>query len=392
MSPNESEIRPPVKVVEWVGAAEDGLLRLLDQTLLPQREAYVDCRDTAALWDAIRRLVVRGAPAIGVAAGYGMVLAARKAAGETLAATSRQGDSQGDVPAAAGAAFLDSLRTAGEYLKSSRPTAVNLAWAVDRMLAKARAAVCRAGTVRRAGEDGGQCPPYPLGVLLGEARAIHAEDEAMCLAIGRHAAPLIQRCTGVLTHCNAGALATAGIGTATAGMYLAHARGHRLTVYCDETRPLLQGSRLTAWELARGGVDAVVITDNMAAQVMKERRVQMVITGADRIAANGDTANKIGTYGLAILAAHHKIPFYVAAPYSTFDLSLAAGGGIPIEERAAEEITEGFGRRTAPQGIRTFSPAFDVTPAELITAIITDRGVIQPVNRQSVLEAIGSGR
>ncbi|MGB2823615.1 MAG: S-methyl-5-thioribose-1-phosphate isomerase, partial [Phycisphaerae bacterium] len=189
--------------------------------------------------------------------------------------------------------------------------------------------------------------------------------------------------------CNAGALATAGIGTATAGMYVAHARGHRFTVYCDETRPLLQGSRLTAWELMQAGIDAVVITDSMAGQVMREARVQMVITGADRIAANGDAANKIGTYGLAVLARHHDIPFYVAAPYSTFDLSLPSGEEIPIEQRGSEEITEGFGRRTAPAGARTYSPAFDVTPADLITAIITDRGTIQPVNEAAVRSAIG---
>jgi methylthioribose-1-phosphate isomerase len=228
-------------------------------------------------------------------------------------------------------------------------------------------------------------------VVLDEARQIHAEDEAMCAAIGRHAEPLIRACRGVLTHCNAGALATAGIGTATAGMYAAHAAGHRFTVYCDETRPLLQGSRLTAWELMQAGIDAVVITDNMAGEVMRDGRVQMVITGADRIAANGDAANKIGTYGLAVLARYHKIPFYVAAPYSTFDLSLAGGDAIPIEERGSKEITHGFGRRTAPHRVRTFSPAFDVTPAALITAIITDRGVIRPVNRANVLGVISGG-
>ena len=212
----------------------------------------------------------------------------------------------------------------------------------------------------------------------------------MCLAIGRAAAPLIGESKGVLTHCNAGALATAGIGTATAGMYVAHAAGQKFTVYCDETRPLLQGSRLTAWELMQAGIDAVVITDNAAAQVLREGRVQLVITGADRIAANGDAANKIGTYGLAILAARHNIPFYVAAPYSTFDLSLAGGDEIPIEARAGSEITEGFGRRTAPTGAKTYSPAFDVTPAELIAAIITDRGIVRPVNEQNVRKVLAA--
>ena len=216
----------------------------------------------------------------------------------------------------------------------------------------------------------------------------HAEDRRLCEAIGANAVDLICGCSGVLTHCNAGALATAGIGTATAGMYAAHARGHEFTVYCDETRPLLQGSRLTAWELMQAGIDAVVIADNMAATVMRDLRVQMVITGADRIAANGDAANKIGTYGVAILAAHHKIPFYVAAPYSTFDLSIASGDEIPIEQRSAEEISEGFGRRTAPQGVKVYSPAFDVTPAELITAIITDRGVIKPVSEENIRKVL----
>ncbi len=344
---------PTVTVIEWVGDAATGVLRLLDQTRLPGVTAYLDCDSTETLYDAIGRLVVRGAPAIGVAAAYGMVLAAREAL---------------DMTGPDAQAFMGALRAKGAYLKRCRPTAVNLAWAVDRVLAVV--------------------PPGPPGRtaerILSEARAIHREDIAMCRAIGARAAELIHRCSGVLTHCNAGALATAGIGTATAGMYLAHADGHRFCVYCGETRPLLQGSRLTAWELARAGINAVVITDNMAAQVMREGRVQMVITGADRIAANGDVANKIGTYGLAILAGRHGIPFYVAAPASTFDLTLADGDEIPIEQRGAEEITEGFGRRTAPDGIAVYAPAFDVTPAELINAIITDRGIIEPVTAENV--------
>jgi methylthioribose-1-phosphate isomerase len=302
-------------------------------------------------------MVIRGAPAIGVAAAYGMVIAAQW------------------IPD--GRDFMTGLEAAAEYLQAARPTAVNLSWAVRRVLRRAQ------------GAAGGGFD-HVREVMLHEARAIHAEDEAMCLAIGRAAAPLIEKCSGVLTHCNAGALATAGIGTATAGMYLAHAAGHCFTVYCDETRPMLQGSRLTAWELMAGGIDTVVITDNMAGQVMKDGLAQMVITGADRIAVNGDTANKIGTYGLAVLAARHNIPFYVAAPYSTFDLAMACGDGIPIEQRGASEIVEGFGCRTAPEGVKTYCPAFDVTPAELITAIITDRGVIQPVNEQNVRKIIGA--
>jgi len=356
MSRDQTAISPPVKVVEWIGDARRGHLRLLDQTKLPMEVAFVDCRDAMMVWEAIRRLAVRGAPAIGVAAGYGMVVAAQY------------------IPD--GDDFITGVEAAAEYLESSRPTAVNLSWAVRRVHRRAQ---------RTISDDFNQL----RDAMLEEARAIHAEDEAMCLAIGRVTEALIEKCSGVLTHCNAGALATAGIGTATAGLYLAHAAGHKLTVYCDETRPLLQGSRLTAWELTRAGIDAVVITDSMAGQVMKEGRIQMVITGADRIAANGDTANKIGTYSLAVLAARHGIEFYVAAPHSSFDLSLRTGEDIPIEQRGAEEITAGFGRRTAPEGVKTYSPAFDVTPAQLITAIITDRGVIQPVNEENVRKVIG---
>ena len=355
----QNTITPPAAVVEWIGGAGDGRIRLLDQTALPVQVTFIECSSTEELWDAIKRLAVRGAPAIGVAAGYGMVLAAREAA---RAAKST------------GGSFRELLSQKAEYLKSCRPTAVNLAWAVERARGAAKGVAAE-----RAAEK-----------ILAEAREIHREDAAMCRAIGEHAAALIRRCSGVLTHCNAGALATAGIGTATAGMYVAHAAGHHFCVYCDETRPLLQGSRLTAWELAQAGINAVVITDNMAAQVMREGRVQLVITGADRIAANGDTANKIGTYGLAILARHHAIPFYVAAPASTFDLSLESGDGIPIEQRDAVEITEGLGRKTAPDGIAVYAPAFDVTPAALITGIITDRGIIQPVTPEKIRLVVGS--
>jgi methylthioribose-1-phosphate isomerase len=351
MDTNQINVQPPVKVIEWIGEAETGFLRLLDQTQLPNRTAFLDCKDVQSAWDAIRRLVVRGAPAIGVAAGYSMLVAL-------------QGANDPD-------AFPDRVEQAASHLESSRPTAVNLSWAVRR--------------VQRAllGRFEGDCREARRQILE-EAREIQAEDVRLCKQIGLHAAPLIAGCAGVLTHCNAGALATAGIGTATAGMYVAHAAGHGFVVYCDETRPLLQGSRLTAWELMQGGIDARVIADNMAAQVLREGKVQMVITGADRIAANGDAANKIGTYGLAIAARHHGVPFYVAAPYSTFDMSLARGDDIPIEQRAGEEITEGFGKRTAPADVKTYSPAFDVTPAELIEAIITDRGLIQPVTKENV--------
>ena len=358
MNAKQTTILPPAAVAEWIGTASDGVLRLLEQTLLPTEVTYIDCATSVDVFDAIKRLAVRGAPAIGVAAGYGMVIAAR----EALADAGSERD-----------AFAKALDGKATYLKSCRPTAVNLAWAIDRVL-RIIAPVSPAHVGER---------------ILAEARDIHREDAAMCRAIGELAAPLITKCTGVLTHCNAGALATGGIGTATAGMYVAHEQGHAFCVYCDETRPLLQGSRLTAWELTQAGINAVVITDNMAAQVMRERRIQMVITGADRIAANGDTANKIGTYGVAIIAKRHDIPFYIAAPVSTFDLSLASGDTIPIEQRGAEEITEGFGKRTAPDGIAVYAPAFDVTPAELITAIVTDRGIIDPVTRENVRKTVG---
>lgn len=369
-----------IRNIEWIGDARTGHLRLLDQTRLPGEVAYVECRDVPAVWDAIKRLVVRGAPAIGIAAAYGCVLGVR---------------ASGD-PAAG-------LRAAADHLATSRPTAVNLFWALDRMRAV--------------------CPCTP-DALLAEARAIHEEDAAMCRRIGEHTLTLFDRAAassvenglisgvatreapkdrsltvaarssgtipGILTHCNAGALATGGIGTATAGMYLAHARGQRFPVFADETRPLLQGARLTAFELAAAGIDVTLLCDSMAAQVMREGRVALVLTGADRIAANGDAANKIGTYALAVLARHHGLPFYVAAPTSTFDLALADGRGIPIEERAAEEITEGFGRRTAPAGVRAYSPAFDVTPHELITAIVTERGILEPVNADSVRATLGA--
>ncbi|MEX0776817.1 MAG: S-methyl-5-thioribose-1-phosphate isomerase [Phycisphaeraceae bacterium] len=340
--------------IEWMGDAATGHLRLLDQTRLPGESVYLDCVTVQDVWDAIKRLSVRGAPAIGIAAAYGCVIGAQRGEGAML--------------------------EAADHLATSRPTAVNLFWAIKRMKG-----------VR----------PRTAEVLLAEARHVHEEDAAMCRRIGEHALPLLQAACGlrprdaqavtgeqraILTHCNAGALATGGIGTATAPMYLAHERGLGLTVFADETRPLLQGSRLTAYELQRAGIDVVLICDGMAAQAMRQGRIGAVIVGADRIAANGDTANKIGTYSLAVLAKHHALPFYVAAPSSTFDLSLAGGQDIPIEHRGSEEITHGFGKATAPAGVKTYSPAFDVTPHELVTAIVTERGVIQPVDRQHVAD------
>ena len=344
-----TQLGSPLIPITWIGDASTGHLRLLDQTKLPSEEAYIDCRDLATVWHAVKRLSVRGAPAIGVSAAYGCLIGLREGTGSAE----------------------ERLVAGADYLATSRPTAVNLFWAVERMK-KVR-------------------PPTPEA-LLAEARAIQDEDADLCRKIGenalslfaKHLVPTDGRTSGVLTHCNAGALATAGLGTATAPMYLAHQAGRKFKVFADETRPLLQGARLTSFELQRAGIDVTLLCDNMAAQLMREGRIQMVIVGADRIAANGDAANKIGTYGVAILAKYHHIPFYVAAPYSTFDLSIADGSLIPIEQRASEEITEGFGKRTAPREIKTYSPAFDVTPQELITGIVTDRGIISPVNTQAV--------
>jgi methylthioribose-1-phosphate isomerase len=266
------------------------------------------------------------------------------------------------------------VREAAGLLRTSRPTAVNLFWALDRI----ERALGAEGTAQQV-----------LDRVLAEAHAIAAEDRAMCRAIGRFGASLIAPGQGVLTHCNAGGLATADYGTALAVIFAAHEQGKAIEVFADETRPLLQGARLTAWELIRRGVPVTLICDNMAAQVMKEGRVQLVVVGADRIAANGDTANKIGTYSVAVLAHAHGIPFYVAAPSSTFDLTVADGTAIPIEQRDPREVTHGLGRQTAPDGVAVYNPAFDVTPASLIAGIITERGIIQPVNARSIEALLG---
>jgi methylthioribose-1-phosphate isomerase len=348
-----------IETLRWVGGA-DGHLVLIDQTRLPLELVEVECRDVEAVWEAIQRLRVRGAPAIGIAAAYGTVLGLQPAI---------------DDDARSLAARIDKVTA---YLASSRPTAVNLFWALDRMKSKGRSLL---NSVPAAEVAAG---------LLAEARAIHDEDRTICRAIGRLGAELLPDHSGVLTHCNAGGLATAEYGTALSVFFTCQDQGKRLHVFVDETRPLLQGSRLTAWELAQRGIQATLICDNMAGQVMREGKVQAVVVGADRIAANGDTANKIGTYSVAVLAEAHGIPFYVAAPSSTFDLSLDSGDQIPIEERNREEITHGFGRQTAPEGIGVYNPAFDVTPARLIRAIITERGVIEPVSKKSIRQLIGT--
>lgn len=330
----------PIPTIQW----DNGKVKLIDQTLLPNEFKYIYCASVEEMWEAIKVLRVRGAPAIGIAGALGAVLGIWNFHAKNYLELKSQLDKVSD------------------YLATSRPTAVNLFWALNRMKESAEA-------------NKGKEVPELKQILLNEALRIIDEDKAMCREIGRNGAELIRDGDAILTHCNAGGLATADYGTALAVMFSAQEQGKKIRVFADETRPLLQGARLTTWELMQAGIDVTLICDNMAAQVMREGRINCVIVGADRIAANGDTANKIGTYGVAVLAKEHKIPFYVAAPTSTFDMSLAAGDLIPIEQRKAEEITEGFGRRTAPEGVKVYNPAFDVTPARLIDAIITERGI-----------------
>lgn len=342
----------------WLGDTT-GKLRLIDQTLLPVEYLEIELMQVEQVFEAIRSLRVRGAPAIGCAAAYGLIIGLQNFAGLDRAAF--------DVKAT----------EVADYLATSRPTAVNLFWALDRMR-------------RVIPQSGGLSSAELLERLLQEARQIEIEDREMCAAIGRHGASLLKDGQGVLTHCNAGGLATAGDGTALAVIFAAAAQGKNLQVFADETRPLLQGARLTAWELQQRGVPVTLICDNMAGWVMQEGRIQAVIVGADRITANGDTANKIGTYSVALLAKAHGIPFYVAAPTSTFDLTLETGAEIPIEQRASTEITHGFGKQTAPAGVTVYNPAFDVTPASCIAAIITERGLIQPVTPERVRAVVGN--
>ena len=351
-----------IQTLQWVGD-HTGHLTLIDQTLLPTELITIDCSSVEAVWEAIKVLRVRGAPAIGVAAAYGVCVGI-----QTL-----------DLTVCSPSDFTQRLKEVTEYLASSRPTAVNLFWALDRMWEQAQRLL-----------DSRLSPTEVAAALLQEAVAIHDEDRAMCHAIGGHGAALLDDGMGVLTHCNAGGLATSEYGTALSLFFTAQDQGKQLKIFVDETRPLLQGARLTAWELLRRNIDTTLICDNMAAQVMREGKIQAVVTGADRIAANGDAANKIGTYSLAILAQHHGIPFYIAAPSNTFDLSLDSGEAIPIEVRNDEEITHGFGRQTGPDGVGIYNPAFDVTPSELIAGIVTEKGIVSPVNRENVLAVLQS--
>jgi methylthioribose-1-phosphate isomerase len=339
-----------LETIAWTSSA----VRLLDQTKLPTQTAYVEITDAKQMHDAIRRLVVRGAPAIGVSAAFGVYLGIRNLAGDR-------------------ASLLGRLNEVCEYLNTSRPTAVNLFWATTR--------------IRRVALDA----PDIKDRVLRECIEMLEEDRRACRAIGEHGLELLRSLSSrqpinLLTHCNAGSLATVAYGTALAPVYVGAEKGVRFHVYADETRPLLQGSRITAFELSQSNIPVTVLCDNMAATVMSGGTIDAVIVGADRIAASGDVANKIGTLGVAILAKHYGIPFIVAAPTSTIDMSIESGAAIPIEQRDPREVSAGFGATTAPAGVGILNPAFDVTPANLVTAIVTERGVIRPPGRRTLAE------
>lgn len=332
-----------VRTIQWL----DGRVRIIDQTRLPTEVVYRDLTTPEEMIEAIRVMQIRGAPALGVAGAFGLALAALR-----INAPDRE-------------TFLKELRPAAERIAQARPTAVNLSWAVNRLMGKLQASHYRE-------------PEKMAGMLLAEAQRLLDEDIEANRALGRHGAELVPADATVLTHCNAGALATAGYGTALGVIRAAREAGKRVRVFVDETRPLLQGSRLTAWELMEDGFDVTLIADTMAGHFLHSGAIACVVVGADRIAANGDVANKIGTYGVAVLAKENGVPFYVAAPVSTVDLSLASGDEIPIEQRAAAEVTQVQGVVLAPAGVSVANPAFDVTPARYVTAIITERGVVRP--------------
>lgn len=338
--------------VKW----EQDRIIILEQTKLPLETVFEELTVVEQVWEAIRQLKVRGAPVIGITAAYGLYLAVMNSEAENFEQ------------------FWTELKQHSDYLASSRPTAVNLFWALARMESCAQRA--KGLPINKIKE-----------LLLEEAHLIKAENTEICSNIAKYALPLIKDGMGILTHCNAGSIATATkYGTALAPIYLAHEQGLRLKVFADETRPLNQGSRLTTWELQKAGIDVTLICDNMAAAVMAQGKIQAVLVGCDRVARNGDAANKIGTYGVAILAKEHGIPFYVAAPTSTIDISIATGKEIRIEERHADEVTCGLGKRTAPLDVKVYNPAFDVTPAKYITAIITEKGIIEPPFESKIVE------
>jgi len=340
-----------IQTVEWT----DEGVRFIDQTRLPTEEVYVTCRSYEEVAVAIRDLIVRGAPAIGVAAAMGVALGVKQSSAADPAALRRQ--------------FDEIARVIGE----TRPTAVNLFWAIRRMREKFEALA-------------GQPLPQIKTALVAEARQMHLEDIAANQAMGRHGAALMPASGGVLTHCNAGALATCGYGTALGVIRAAVDAGKKIHVFADETRPILQGARLTAWELTKDGIPTTVIADNMAGAIMRQGKIRAVVVGADRIAANGDVANKIGTYTVAVLAKEHQIPFYVAAPWSTVDMNTSTGEQIPIEERSPKEITHHGGKQMAPDGVQVENPAFDVTPHKYVTAIITERGIAKAPYAEALKE------
>ncbi len=338
-----------IKTLEWTDAG----VRFIDQTKLPTEETYVTCTTYQEVADAIRNMIVRGAPAIGVAAAMGIALGVRDSKAQNLE------DLQCE------------LGHICDVLAATRPTAVNLFWAIRRMKEKFD-------------QVGSRPIPEIKAVLVEEAQRIFAEDIAANQAIGKHGAVLLPSAGGVLTHCNAGALCAAGYGTALGVIRSAVASGKKIRVFADETRPFLQGSRLTAWELMKDGIPTTVIADNMAGAMMRQGKIGAVVVGADRIAANGDVANKIGTYSVAVLAKEHGIPFYVAAPFSTIDLDTPDGSQIPIEERSSKEVTHMAGKQITPDGVQVENPAFDVTPHQYVTAIITERGVLRPPYSESL--------
>jgi methylthioribose-1-phosphate isomerase len=344
-----------IKTLEWTDAG----VRFIDQTKLPTEETYITCTNYEEVADAIRTMIVRGAPAIGVAAGMGVALGTMQSQAQTLPDLERDFD------------------TICNTLAGTRPTAVNLFWAIRRMRDKFDQ--LRALPVEKIKAE-----------MVAEAQRMHVEDIAANQAMGKHGAVLLPNIGAVLTHCNAGALATAGYGTALGVIRAAIESGKKLSVFADETRPFLQGSRLTAWELMKDGIPTTLIADNMAGAMMRQGKIDAVIVGADRIAANGDVANKIGTYTVAVLAKEHGIPFYVAAPTSTVDLNTADGSGIPIEQRAASEVTHLAGRQIAPDAVKVENPAFDVTPNKYVTAIITERGVARAPYQASLAELVAS--
>ena len=328
-------------------------VRIIDQTQLPARLVYLNFSKPNQLWRAIKKLKVRGAPALGIAAAFGLVLAMINSRAKTFHR------------------FNKELLSAIRYFKCARPTAVNLFWALERMRLRVLASEkLSVADLKK--------------LLLKEAQKILEEDKAVCRRMARWGAKLIKDKDSVLTHCNAGALATADYGTALGVFYEAKSKGKKIKVYADETRPVLQGARLTAWELFQHKIDVTLICDNMAAQLIKEGRVDKIIVGADRIAANGDTANKIGTYNLAVLANFHRIPFYVVAPRSTFDLRLSSGKDIPIEQRDPDEVRMVLGKQIAPRKVKVYNPAFDVTPNHLISAIVTERGIFRKPYKASL--------